>query len=157
MFINNRDVLIKHLAYAIAYVKGIVDDRDYSCVVSASNLNQVYEEKISALNGIKGIRAIEVSNTIDEDFLSMPSWFLEMVQADKSCAILYSEDCSKAVVITFYDKEADFFVVDYIDLTAVPTGAILRDPLTSLSECIVYKDELLGMYDKVIILQGKEE
>lgn len=156
MFICYRDALLQTICSAIEYCIGKVRELEYEYVILASDSLTDYEAKIDALNAIEHLRAVSVSDRITEEFLSKPSWFLESVQADASCAVLYSYDTGECILVTFYDKEADFFVVDYVDLESVPVGALLRDPLSSLSQCIVYKSELLGKYDKAIIIQGKD-
>lgn len=158
MFINCYDRLHCMLAKAIAYVHGTIDSKSDWDNFEQAIMCEDYSKKISSLNNIKGIRAVSaIDISIDEEFLSGDRWFTETVQANKSCAVLYSSDLDKAVLVIFYDKECDFFIVDYIELEEVPDGAILRDPLTSLTQCIVYKEALLSKYDKAIIIQGKGE
>lgn len=156
MFLCRRDAILQTITKGVSYCIGETSEDDFKHIVTATEPDVIYANCLSALNLIDGLRAISVEDEVTEEFLSSGHWFVETVQADKSCAIMYNSSTKDVALVTFYDKEADFFIVDFMDLDNVPTGAILKHPLTSLSECIVYKDEILGRYDKVIILQGKE-
>ena len=157
MFLCKRDALLQTIIKGVEYCVNQIPESDFYHVLSASNLELSYNDKITVLNDIKGLRAVNVSDGMTDEFYEGTHWFTETIQADKSCAVLYNSETGDTLLATFYDKEADFFIVDYIKLEYVPVGAILKDPLTSLSECIVYKDELVGKYKEILILQGKED
>ena len=113
MFINCYDRLHCMLAKAIAYVHGTIDSESDWDNFEQAIMWEDYSKKISSLNNIKGIRAVSaIDISIDEEFLSGDRWFTETVQANKSCAVLYTSDLDKAVLVIFYDKECDFFIVE---------------------------------------------
>lgn len=156
MFICNCDRMFKAFSKAIAYVHGSINnDEDSMHLLEAAK----EADYMTMLNHIGAITGIDVScedgSPIDGQFLSGNKWFGETVQADKSCAVLYNKDRSEVLLVIFYDKEYDFYVVDYLEMEAIPEGTILRDPLTSLTQCIVEKDKLVDKYDKLIIIKGK--
>lgn len=156
MFICNCDRMFKAFSKAIEFVHGSIDnEEDSKCLLSACQSND-YESILSDIGSIKGISVSRDDNSpINEEFLSGDKWFTEAVQAEKSCAVLYSEDRSEVLLAMFYDKEYDFFVVDYLEIEAVPDGAIFRDPVISLTQCIVEKDKLVNKYNRFIIIKGK--
>lgn len=156
MFLCKRDALLQTIAKGVNYCVGKISDDFYKSIIDATDGDLSYDERVDKLNTIEGLRAVNVGEEVTSDFLSSNHWFAETVQADKSCAVMYNSNTKDVALITFYDREADFFIVDYIDLENVPPDSILKGPISSLSECIVYREELLGKYDKSIILQGKE-
>lgn len=156
MFLCKRDALLQAMIKGIVYCIGEISEDDYNTVISSTDSDICYGERIDRLNTIAGLRAVSVEEEVTPDFLSSNHWFVETVQAERSCAVMYNSSTKDVALFTFYDREADFFIVDFVDLENVPEDSILKEPFTNLSECIVYRDELLGKYNKIIILQGKE-
>lgn len=157
MFLSKRDAYIRAISRGIGYCLGKIDDDDYDNVIQSSYPKVNYDERIELLNKIKNLRAVHVSDDVDLNLLESKSWFHETVQADKSCAVLYSESTEDAAVVLFYDRECNFYVVDYLVDTNVPFGALVKDMLASNTICIAYANEIPNKYSKVIILQGKDD
>lgn len=156
MFICNCDRMFKAFSKAIAYVHGPISNGEDSIHLLEASREDDYITMLNHIDAITGINvSCEDGSPIDEQFLSGNKWFGETVQADKSCAVLYNKDKSEVLLVIFYDKEYDFYVVDYLEMESIPEGAILRDPLTNLTQCIVEKDKLVNKYDKLIIIKGK--
>lgn len=157
MFISKRDAFMCALSVGISYCVGKITDEDYEKVIQSSDSKTEYDSKIELLNNVDKLRAVHVSDELSVDFLENKTWFKETVQADKSCAVLYSETEAEAAVILFYDKECNFYIIDYVDEDNVPFGALIRDTLLSNTTCIAYANEIPDSYARAIILQGKED
>lgn len=157
MFVSKQDALICALSKGIGYCVGKITEEEFNNVIKATFSTTSYEDKIVLLNSIEKLRAVHVSDTIDKGLLNNKVWFHEAIQADKSCAVLYSDAEESAAVLLFYDKECQFYVIDYVDPDNVPFGALVRDMLASSTVCIAYPDEIPDIYTKAIILQGKED
>lgn len=157
MFISKRDAFMRALSVGISYCTGKITDEDYDKVFEASGSKIEYDSKIELLNGVDKLRAVHVSDELSANFLESKAWFQETVQADKSCAVLYSETEEEAAVILFYDKDCNFYVIDYVDDDNVPLGSLIRDTLISNTTCIAYANEIPDSYTRAIILQGKED
>lgn len=157
MFVSKQDALICALSKGIGYCVGKIKEEEYNNVIKATFSTTSYEDKIVLLNSIEKLRAVHVSDNIDKELLSSKVWFQEAIQADKSCAVLYSDTEESTALLLFYDKECLFYVIDYIDPDNVPFGALVRDMLSSSTVCIAYPDEIPDIYTKAIILQGKED
>lgn len=157
MFVSKQDALICALSKGIGYCVGKITEEEFDNVIKATYDSTSYEDKIKLLNSVGKLRAVHVSDSIDKDLLRNKVWFHETIQADKSCAVLYSDTEVSTAILLFYDKECLFYVIDYVDSDNVPFGALVRDMLSSSSVCIAYPDEIPNIYTKAIILQGKED
>lgn len=158
MNLCRTDKMLMNLRVALSHAlegKLPLTEEQYERVVEAAKYSKPIDIA-NALKQIEGMNAmlIDEEDCLDKEFLSGDKWFAEGVQSCNSCAILWNSESEDIISVVFYDKEFSFYVIEYADVNDVPIELIVKDPSKSLTMCICDTFQLIGRYNKGLLIQG---
>lgn len=158
MFLNDMDK--RYMAIRTAAVSAIKKDITLSegelgCLYAAAFTPDMDKE----VHCIKQTKKFNVMKEVSDsqfiiDFFSGERWFAESLASNNTAAVMWSDETGEYIVIDMYDKEFDFYVVDFLDEELVDITLPIKDIAGSFKRRIVEKYWLADRFNKVMVITG---
>lgn len=87
------------------------------------------------------------------DFYSSTKWFAEAMSSKCTSAILFNRDTHDIIVVDFYDKEYDYYAIDFLDESCVDFSMPMKDITGAYTRRMTDKYWLSDRFDDIIVLQ----
>lgn len=131
-----------------------MSDYEYDIMLEAAKEDDLVA-KANIIKKINGIHAIceKANEMFDYDFFGGDKWFAEAGYSNKSACVLYNTITNEYIVVTYYDKQFDLYMVEYPDADSIPPELVVVDPGKSLTECSVDRSYLMDRYNTALVLQ----
>lgn len=146
--------LIKAFSFAAENRLPMTDD-EFNLLLKAADYIDPYKmaDTLKEIDNVN-IIVMQQENPFDSEYFSGDRYFAEGAQSNQSAALLWSSDGNDILAIIFYDREYDFYVVEYGIADDVPPELIVKNPERNLCRGIVDRPTLAGRFTNGIIIQA---